>query len=169
VALADDLIKVAVQLCPTKPGRPSYAVVRRCISTAYYAVFHALGEEVARPHRRLVQLAARRLLDHGQAHDVADTLRRHLHVLWLPGRPSCDPDLVRFAADFIDLHLARHRADYDATFAPTKAEATRAIQQAEAAILALGAARANSPDQLQAVCAAMVANPATRKRMVMTA
>jgi hypothetical protein len=168
MSLAHDLLRVASQLCPNKPGRPSRAVIRRTISTAYYAAFHAISDEVARPYRRDVQPTARRLLDHGQANDVATTLRRRRVVPWLPGEPACDAHLIRFAEAFTRLQTARHQADYNLTVAPTKAEAARAIRQAERVLHALDAVRGDSPDQLQAVCAAMVANAATRKRMVST-
>jgi hypothetical protein len=163
--LANDLLKVAVQLRPAGPGRPSYAVIRRCISTAYYAVFHSLGYEVARPFRKDVQPTARRLLDHGQAREVADLLRKRRQIPWLPGGPACDPHLIEFAEHFIYLQLVRHRADYDLWYTPTKAEATTAIQRAERALGALQEAREQCPDQLQAVCVAMVANSGTRRRM----
>lgn len=168
MSLAHDLLRVANQLCPHAPGRPSRAVIRRTISTAYYAAFHAISDEVARPYRRTIQPTARRLLDHGQAYDVATTLLRRRMVPWLPGAPACDAHLIRFAEAFTRLQTARHEADYDLTSAPTKAEAADAIEQAERVFDALEVARSGSPDQLQAVCAAMVANPATRKRMVST-
>lgn len=140
-------------------------MIRRCISTAYYAVFHSLGYEVARPFRKGVQPTARRLLDHGQAREVADLLRKRRQIPWLPGGPACDPHLTQFAEHFIHLQLVRHRADYDLWYAPTKAEATTAIQRAERALEALQLAQSQSPEQLQAVCVAMVASPGTRKRM----
>jgi hypothetical protein len=168
MGIAHDLLRVAIQLCPNTPGRPSRAVIRRTISTAYYAAFHAISDEVARPYRRAVQPTARRLLEHGQANDVAVTLWRRGTVPWLPGAPACDPHLLRFAEAFTDLQTARQQADYNLNIAPTKAEATEAIEQAERVLRALEAARGGSPDQLQAVCAAMVASSATRKRMMPT-
>jgi hypothetical protein len=135
------------------------------MSTAYYAVFHAISDEAARPYRRAVQPTARRLLDHGQIRDVADTLLRRRKVLWLPGEPTCDRSLTQFAADFIYLHAARHQADYNLTFAPPKADTTTTILRAERALRSLEAARNQGPDQLQAICVAMTASTATRKRM----
>ena len=43
---ANGLIKVAKSLIPPGRGRPAEASLRRSISTAYYAVFCALGDEV---------------------------------------------------------------------------------------------------------------------------
>jgi len=39
----NDLIAVARALVPQGPGRPRQAFLRRAISTAYYALFHALA------------------------------------------------------------------------------------------------------------------------------
>ena len=46
----DKLLDVAERLAPARPGRgrPSYTAHRRAVSTAYYAVFHAISERVAR-------------------------------------------------------------------------------------------------------------------------
>ena len=49
---AEGLLKTAQHLLPSGRGRPPEADLRRAISTAYYAVFCALGDEVAPPLRR---------------------------------------------------------------------------------------------------------------------
>lgn len=43
---ADKLLVAAGLLVPAKPerGRPSYTAHRRGVSTAYYTVFHAIGD-----------------------------------------------------------------------------------------------------------------------------
>lgn len=83
----------------------------------------------------------------------------------MTGAPSCDPELRLFADSFIDLLMARHRADYDVEYTPTKKDALTAVQRADRAIQALAKAKAACPDQLQAMCVAMVATSQARKRM----
>jgi uncharacterized protein (UPF0332 family) len=166
VALANDLLEVARQLCPSTPGRPSHALLRRCISTAYYAVFHALSDEIARPYREAVRSQARRLLDHSHARDVAQRLQGATATLReMKGQPSCHADLRQFAASFDQLYAARQRADYDVEYTPTKKDAMTAVRRAERTIDALAKARSACPDQLQVMCVTMLASPQTRKRM----
>lgn len=45
----DKLLDAADRLAPPEPGpgRPPYTAHRRAVSTAYYAVFHAIGARVA--------------------------------------------------------------------------------------------------------------------------
>jgi DNA-directed RNA polymerase subunit H (RpoH/RPB5) len=166
VALANDLLDLARQLCPSGPGRPSHASLRRCISTAYYAAFHALGDEVARPYRDAVRPKAHRLLDHGQASDVLDKLRSgNATIPWITGSPPCHQELRAFAHSFVDLQMARYRADYDVEYTPTKKDAIIAVQRAERAVDALAKARSACLDQLQAVCVAVIATNQARRRM----
>ena len=164
MTLAGDLLAVSLELCPAGTGRPSHAHLRRSISTSYYAAFHALSDEVARPYARDVRLSARRMLDHGSARDVALTLMNG-KMPWLAGRPDCHSHVKQFAEDFENLQLARHRADYDLAYTPTKADAQTAMQRAERALVELANARRSCADQLQAMCVAMVASPNLRKRM----
>lgn len=166
MSLATDLLALADELCPAGSGRPSHAQLRRCISTAYYAAFHALGDEVARPYAPGVRITAHRMLEHGSARDVANTIAKKGSVIpWLAGKPTCDACLQQFGDDFEQLQLARHRADYDLAYAPTKRDALTAIERAKRAISDLAGARQKCPDQLQAMCVAMIAGPNLRRRM----
>jgi hypothetical protein len=47
LALSDDLIVTARRLARANPNRPRQADLRRAVSTAYYAVFHALARQCA--------------------------------------------------------------------------------------------------------------------------
>lgn len=166
MALATDLLEVAQKLCPTGPGRPSHAALRRCISTAYYAVFHALGDEVARPYREAVRPKAHRLLDHGQVGDVVDKLRSgNATIPWITGAPPCHPELTAFAQSFVDLQMARYRADYDVEYTPTKGVPSSQCNVRSGPLTRSGKARSVCPDQLQAVCVAMIATSQARRRM----
>lgn len=165
MSLAQDLLIVANDLCPTRAGRPSHAYLRRSISTSYYAVFHALTEEVARPYKGDVRPTARRMLDHGSARDVLTGLAKGGQVVWLSGRPACSPHLKQFAEDFEYLQLARHQADYDLAYTPRKADASIAMDRARRAVGDLDAVRRYCPEQLQAMCVAMIAAPNLRRRL----
>lgn len=145
----EDLVEVAKHLCPATPGRPPHAFLRRSISTAYYAAFTALSIEASRPYAADVRLAAVRLIEHGSARDVCNTIANRRVVPWLAGQPACAGVLSQFAEDFEALQLSRHRADYDHTFRPTKSDAILAIARAERAMGSLQAARSACPEQLQ--------------------
>ena len=88
---------------------PSDADLRRAISTAYYAVFHALAASNAeliagRPQSDMSSQAWERVyrrLDHGRAQN---NLRAALPYLSQSG--------ANFASTFIELQGIRHEADY---------------------------------------------------------
>ena len=125
--LADGHLAVAKRLATTK--RPSQSEIRRSISSAYYAVFHALARTCAnslvgktpsqRPNKAWVEVY--RGLNHGvcrkaceQAHTVAF--------------PVC---IQEFADAFHQLQEYRHKADYDPDikFSKVDAETWQGIAQ----------------------------------------
>ena len=105
--------------------------LRRAVSTAYYAVFHALANSnadclIGTPTNPLLEHAwhrARRGLDHTSA-------RRHLEQ----DRHRLSPPVQRFIATLAALQNARHTADYDASRRFTLTEAHSWIDRAEEAI-----------------------------------
>lgn len=119
-----DLLQTATLLAnyldPADPeGIPSEANLRRAVSTAYYAAFHALSQSCAdtlvgpyfADHTREHWIAAYRTLEHRQVRNRFNN----------QGRMANFPDQIRdFAIRFIELQDLRHRADYDpdATFEP---------------------------------------------------
>ena len=162
---ADGLLRVAETLLPDEPGRPLDAAIRRSISTAYYAIFAALRQEIARPYASETKTAAGRLLEHSQAHEVCSALSKQKKVPWLADRPACGDDLVEFTKSFVTLQLQRERADYDDSYEPRKRDALAAIDQARRGIASLERAQQSCPEQVQATCVAIVARTATRRRM----
>lgn len=163
---APEFLRVARQLGPGRQGTPSDVRLRRCISTAYYAAFHALGDEVARPYKSEVRVAARRMLSHTNAADVARSLSQNgAPLLWLPGRQPCHTHLTNFANSFVRLQPARERADYDLAYKPTPNDAITALDDAQRVIDELKLARSACGDQLQAMCVAILAPQQTRRRM----
>lgn len=96
---------------------------------------------------------------------MAEKLRASKSLPWITGTPGCHPELLSFAHSFADLQMARYRADYDVEYTPTKKDAIIAVQRAERAVGALAKARSVCPDQLQAVCVAVIATNQARRRM----
>lgn len=102
--------------------------LRRAVSTAYYAVFHALANSnadclIGPPTDPLLEHAwhrVRRGLDHNQA-------RRNLEQ----DRHRFSPPVQKFIAAFAGLQDARHAADYDARRQFTVTEAHSWIDRAE--------------------------------------
>ncbi len=129
----DKLLDAADLLAPpqTGPGRPPYTAHRRAVSTAYYAVFHAVADRVS----RLVFPAAderfrqrvRRWIGHGDMKTVSRWIAalsgnrnyqnppRHIRDLLTAqgGPPRIDADTIAIAEGFLELNEKRELADYD--------------------------------------------------------
>ena len=161
----ETLLVSAKHLTPAGPGRPSHAMLRRSISTSYYALFNALQAEAARPFRAQARPAAWRLPDHGAAREVCGVLVKRQLIPWMDGTPVCHPKLVDFAQSFLVLQHERHSADYVYGYAPTKSAAQTLLGHAGHGIRSLELARNAVPEQVQVMCLAMSASPAVRRRM----
>ena len=117
-------------------GGPSRETVHRAISTAYYAVFHAINANnahvrhgvPANPATAQAWTNTYRQMRHNFA---ARSLGQHL--FYLTG------DARRLANRFINLKTARETADYDPNRALTAGEANFWIGEARAALTALQA------------------------------
>ena len=110
--LHDELLEQARHLANRERRRPKQASLRRAVSAAYYALFHALSAEVARPYRLRVRPSARRLLDHGKAKQAAAKVGKN-GLGTLSGSPPCPGSLRQVADDFVVLQKDRHDADYN--------------------------------------------------------
>lgn len=131
------LIVTARKQANLNTKKPRQADLRRAVSSAYYAVFHALAKECA---DRLVGTGKNRSdaawqqvyrsLEHGFAKQSGANAQKL-------GFPSA---IVNFADTFSDLQRERHAADYDPAASYTLAEARSAIERAQAAITDLRAA-----------------------------
>lgn len=130
------MIFVARKLANASPLRPRQAELRRAVSTAYYALFHALAKDAAdllvgvgqaRPEKAWQQTY--RALQHGDAKTACGQARNL-------GFPQT---IVNCASIFIDLQERRHSADYDPSTRLTRADALQGIALAERAVADLRA------------------------------
>ena len=113
--------------------------LRRAISTAYYAVFHALARmcadalvgdvEADRPNKAWVEVY--RGLDHGKCKNACAGAKN----------VAFPRELRDFADAFGQLQSARHQADYDPTFEPNFEEASLYIALADRNIATLEAVK----------------------------
>ena len=115
-------------------GRPRQAMLKRAISTAYYAMFHALcisnanlvaGQSTDAPTRE-AWTRAYRSLDHGPA-------RQRMSQ----GTGMMEPAAQRFAAVFVLLQQQRLSADYDPHSRYSRNQVLTLIGAAETAIVDL--------------------------------
>jgi hypothetical protein len=128
----DKLLDAADRLAPAEAsrGRPPYTAHRRAVSTAYYAVFHAIGAQVAGTVFSTADAAfrqrVRRWIGHGDVRVVARWVSQldsttggsppaHIQALLAPsGSPAhIDADTVAIADGFLELNDKREQADYD--------------------------------------------------------
>lgn len=144
---------------------PSEAQLRRAVSTAYYALFHALLAAAAarfmgpggqaRPGYALLY----RGFQHGRMRRVCqdlDVAALRPAVARQLGRPRVSPAMCQVAAAFIALQDARHAADYDPSARFDAADVTATLTEAEDAI----AAFAQVPAEQQAdILALMLVDP----------
>ena len=125
------MIITARKLANASPKKPRQADLRRAVSTAYYALFHAMAKDAAdmlvgvgqnRPDKAWTHTY--RSLQHGEAKSACEAVR-NLNF----------PNTIKSCADaFVALQQKRHEADYDPDYRVLRAHALDAIQQAEDAI-----------------------------------
>jgi hypothetical protein len=129
--VTDDLIATARLLAGAGSRRPRQVDLKRAISTAYYALYHAMagdaadllvGKRSSRSTGAWVQV--HRALEHGFAKDACKKARSQGFTL---GICSC-------ADAFVKLQEARHEADYNPIHRVYRADAVAAITLAEQAI-----------------------------------
>ena len=134
--MSRELIATARRLAKMSPRRPRQSDLKRAISTAYYALFHAIAGDSAdllvgvganRADRAWNQ--AYRAFDHGTAKNACGQLRGL-------GFPST---LCDCGAAFVELQQARHSADYDPDHRVRRADALASIALADKAITLLHA------------------------------
>jgi hypothetical protein len=145
-------------ISPPRGGAPRQTDLRRAISSAYYAVFHAVIAEAAdsvvgRTHRESPRYAlAYRSGDHRALMKLCDDIRKTT----LPKRydnyspkDGFGADLVALATAVADLQEKRHSAEYDPLFRVSSSDAVSAVATARVALQRFGSAsRASKKDFL---------------------
>jgi uncharacterized protein (UPF0332 family) len=130
--VSSDLITTARKLAQASAKKPKQSDLKRAVSTAYYALFHALAQDNAdllvgkagpnRPKKAWNQVY--RALSHAAAKTACDQLR----ALNFPA------EIVACGDAFIARQQARHDADYDPDHRITRADALSSVDLAEEAI-----------------------------------
>lgn len=128
----EKLLEAADRLAPAEPGRgrPAYTAHRRAVSTAYYAVFHALTDRVVKAvfneADQSFQYRVQRWIGHGNIRTVALWVSQlqgasagspppHIAALLSPSGSEAhvDDDTLAIADGFLELNEKREQADYD--------------------------------------------------------
>ena len=135
-----DLIKIASFLATigvvSNLGRPRQADLRRAVSAAYYALFHALahcgadmlaGSSSARRNQAGWQRIYRSL-EHGATRSRLNNRS---------GMRGFSGEIQDFGRLFVNLQVQRHRVDYDPTASFDRATVLLLVSQAEQHIIAL--------------------------------
>ena len=134
--MSDELLALAKRLVSNSgKQRPSQTYLKRAVSTAYYAVFHAIAKSnadlflgVAKSSRsEKAWQQAYRGLQHGSAKSACT------EALGL----NFPAGIKRCATAFVSLQEKRHSADYDPLFRLKKEDALDAIGEAKSAIRGL--------------------------------
>ncbi|MEH3145538.1 MAG: hypothetical protein PGN34_09335 [Methylobacterium frigidaeris] len=142
--LIHDLIEIAESLA-NQQGRPllRQTALRRAVSSAYYAVFHAVcavcADELVGRSKVALSEPIYRSIDHGLA-------RKRLNG---PAVRPIDPSLPRVGVIFAELQEQRHAADYSPPqplFSRTRALAL--IDQAREAVRLIEALETGQRQQL---------------------
>jgi hypothetical protein len=125
------------------PRRPRQVDLRRAISSAYYAVFHAMlaaaaDQFVGATKRSSSQYSlVYRSIDHATIRDMCSQAqkqsisRRFAH--YAP-RSGFGANIQAFAAAVVDMQKMRHEADYDPSIFVARSDALLAISAARLAL-----------------------------------
>jgi uncharacterized protein (UPF0332 family) len=128
----------------TGGGTARHVDLRRAISNAYYALFHAVTAQavddlIGSRHRQTTRY---RLVYRSVDHKTLRRLCEDVVKPTLPRRYSnyapdggFGPDLKFLATTLVQLQNQRHRADYDPLFAATRSSAIATVQKARKALV----------------------------------
>lgn len=133
-----DFVATAELLAEARKGRPPQVHLRRTVSTAYYALFHALARngadllagERGSARSRQAWRQVYRALEHGAAKNAC----QNQSIISQFPRPIED-----FADLFVKMQIKRHDADCDPTKRYTRSEVLRDIVDVETALAAFAA------------------------------
>ena len=127
---ARELLRLAAVLAGNQEGSPRWVARSRAVSTAYYALFHAVAELCARelvgarrpwpPFRHVY-----RSLDHAQARRVFYAVQREA---------GSSEEAKKIAGAFVDIQELRHDADYDPGFRISGIDVATVLARVERAV-----------------------------------
>jgi hypothetical protein len=139
----DHLFEQASKLITPQAGRPRQVDVRRAISAAYYAIFHAtitgaVDQFVGVTNRDRSRYGlVYRSVNHAWLRDLCKEVQKPtLSNKFKPYAPSTGfgPNITAFAAAVVELQEKRHSADYDVMIRMNRSDAAFAIATARAAL-----------------------------------
>ncbi|MFA4939330.1 hypothetical protein [Brevundimonas sp.] len=134
-----------------RKGAPNQASLRRAVSTAYYALFHALAAKgadtlVGRTKRKTSRYSLiYRAFEHSRMRQGCEAIDKAIlapKIQAALGIAVASQELRDVAVAFVNLQKRRHWADYSASGAITRADAQDLVDQAKFAIDQLNAADA---------------------------
>jgi uncharacterized protein (UPF0332 family) len=135
----NDLLEQARHLANREPKRPKQASLRRAVSTAYYALFHLLGIELAKNWKRAAERSTlARMLDHGPVAKVCKTKRDDLNK-YFTTRPPASRHLTvlkhihAITNTFEQMYQQRQIADYDTSSKWGRTDVLEKIESVQAA------------------------------------
>ena len=156
----------ASKLIAIHVGPPRQVDVRRTISAAYYATFHAT---IAAAADQFIGVTNRdtsrcglvyRSVSHAWLRDLCKEVQKPtLSNRFKPHAPSSGfgPNITAFAAAVVELQEKRHAADYDVMIRMNKSDAVLAINTAKAALRRFN--KASQPRRLD-ICLFCYSHPA---------
>jgi uncharacterized protein (UPF0332 family) len=124
-------------------GRPRQVDLRRGVSAAYYALFHAILATAAdlvvgtTNRSTILYELVYRSIDHRALRELCTEVgKTTLTKKYAPYAPSngFGSNIEAFAAAFVQLQIKRHEADYNPLVRITTSDAARTIQTARAAL-----------------------------------
>lgn len=132
------------------PGQPRNSNLRRAVSAAYYALFHAIGWAIANqllPAGSLKEQAGlTRSVDHGALRKVCGWVAKAeappQHVADLVSVVRGDTVIVDLAEALLELREKRHAADYDHLADFSKEAVLNLVDSARSAVMSLEQAQA---------------------------
>jgi hypothetical protein len=161
----DHLLSQADRLIAPPAGAPRQADVRRAISSAYYALFHAVATEVAdefagRSQRQTPRYAlVYRSVDHRALRTICeDVVKSTLPAKYLKyvRRGGFGPNLKALASAVVDLQEKRHAADYDPLLRVNMSDARLAVATGRTALIRF---KRVTPAQRRAFVSLLVFSP----------
>ena len=140
----------------SRSRNPNDATIRRAVSTAYYALFHAItfhASAMCEPRYGDARLVLRRAFSHSAMKQCCTGFSKQTvptAITQKLGRDSYSPpaDIRGVASVFVKLQETRHRADYDHASTVAQGDAVAAVRDAADGINKLVAAANAHPNDM---------------------